>query len=49
MSTVPHILETALPWKSTESIKLLSDTAVKLSMVSEDSMGYAALFSPVSS
>lgn len=47
-STLPKLLETTLPGKSTENIKVLSDMAVQVATVAPDSVGFVKLFTPVS-
>ena len=45
---VPKILETVLPWKSTQDIKVLSDVVQEIATASPDTVGFVNLFTPVS-
>lgn len=45
-STLPKLLDTTLPGKSAENIKVLSDSAVQLATVGPDSVGFVNLFTP---
>ena len=45
---VPRILETALPWKSADDIKVLSDIVLDIATATPETVAFVDLFTPVS-